>query len=299
MYSRLYPPSEVFIKDAHMKIEKQTRAERRELIDQTLLQDWKIFKDIINISYLSKEYNLMQRICQAAMQSKRFQKDYKKDLEFLVAISCLYSNDSYNGYNVLRVMIINDLHNMNIWNCFNAIVQNPEDSRIIRFIIRLLARFQMSNSLHIMHGNNCLLAGTYKYALSEYTTTFKQEKTPLLAFMIAVTLVQMACQKNTAKKHSLVVQSHAFLTVYQKMRGEDLQHEVYYNFGRACHQLGLFPLAIHYYKKVLRFDSRLLRVKTRNTLDLKREAAFNLSLCYKSSGAKNLALMYLRKYIVI
>lgn len=296
----LDPISEVFINEVPIKSEKKGK-DKEKKTELIIEQEWKIYNDILNISYLANQMNLMQRINQSALLSKKFTKEpnYKKQIELAHAISSIYSKDTYNGYNTLRAMILSDVHNVNIWNLFNALLQTPDDCRNHRFVMRLLSRENVSPVLHILHGNNCLVAGTYKYALSEYCNTFRSFESPLAAFLIAVTLFQMACQKNTAKKHSLVVQGHAFLTIYKKLRGADCYHEVHYNFGRAYHQLGVYPLAIHYYKKVLDFDSPLLRQKSRNDLDLKREAAFNISLCYKLSGAKHLALMYLRKYIVV
>ena len=43
-------------------------------------------------------------------------------------------------------------------------------------------------------------------------------------------------------------QACSFLNTYKELRGEC--QEVYYNLGRAMHQLGLLPAAIFYYKKV-------------------------------------------------
>ena len=72
--------------------------------------------------------------------------------------------------------------------------------------------------------------------------------------------------------------------------------ESYYNLGRAMHQLGLFPAALHYYKKTLETKPMIEREKI---FDLSREAAFNLSLIYQGSGSHDIARMYQQKYIVI
>jgi general transcription factor 3C polypeptide 3 (transcription factor C subunit 4) len=72
--------------------------------------------------------------------------------------------------------------------------------------------------------------------------------------------------------------------------------EAYYNLGRAMHQLGLLPAALFYYKKALNCQPM---VAERPMFDLRREAAFNVSLIYQGSNAYELASMYVRKYIVI
>ena len=44
-------------------------------------------------------------------------------------------------------------------------------------------------------------------------------------------------------------QACSFLNTYLHLRGRC--QESYYNLGRAMHQLGLLPAALHYYKKAL------------------------------------------------
>ena len=76
------------------------------------------------------------------------------------------------------------------------------------------------------------------------------------------------------------------------------------------HQLGLLPAALHYYKKGLSLgpavpmDNSAPGKSTRDNstadiFDLKREIAFNIALIYQSSGADDLARMYLHQNIVI
>ena len=90
-------------------------------------------------------------------------------------------------------------------------------------------------------------------------------------------------------------QACAFLNQYLQLRGSC--QESYYNLGRAMHQLGLLPAALHYYKKTLEFAPA---ANDNNVdFDLRRETAFNVSLIYQGSGSHDLARMYLNKYIVV
>ena len=166
-------------------------------------------------------------------------------------------------------------------------------------------------ALGILNGHNCLVAGTYKYSLGEYMSAFKQDRgnNPLIALMLGLTFVHMACQKFSARKHSLVVQACAFLNTYVKLRGKC--QETFYNLGRAMHQLGILPAALHYYKKALDVGPIIkpdgsagetsgdLKDQKLNIYDLSRETAHNIALIYQSSGNKELARMYLHKYIVV
>ena len=123
---------------------------------------------------------------------------------------------------------------------------------------------------------------------------------PLVALMLGLTFCHMACQKFSAKKHSLVVQASSFLNTYKSLRG-DCQ-EVNYNLGRAMHQLGLLPAALYYYKKGLEMGPSIEKESEsgqHNMFDLSREIAFNMSLIYSSSGNLQLARYYTEKYITV
>ena len=133
------------------------------------------------------------------------------------------------------------------------------------------------------------------FYLGEYMNVYKVERNnPMVPLMLGITFVHLACQKFSSRKHSLVVQASAFLQNYAKLRG--YCHETYYNLGRAMHQLGILPAAMHYYKKVLEMEPP---ISGDESFDLKREAAFNLSLMYKNSGTFDLARMIIDRYIVI
>lgn len=266
----------------------------------TVEEEWALFREICETCYRIGRFSLLQRLAFSAMGSKLFYSspDRALEMEFLCLLACFYNADAYYGYNLARDQLLREMKYPRIWNLFNLILQRADDVRHNRFLMRLLARHPNHPALTILHANNCLVAGTYKYALSEYAATFRSNPTPLSAFLIGVTLFQMACQKFSAKKHSLVTQGLAFMWKYQQYRGEEGYQEVHYNIGRAFHQLGLLPAAIYHYKEALHFTSPLLE-KYPHLLDLKQEAAFNLYLIYMSTGAYNIARSYVDKYIVI
>ncbi|XP_076638153.1 general transcription factor 3C polypeptide 3 isoform X3 [Colletes latitarsis] len=244
-----------------------------------------------------KRYGLLQRICLSALTSKRFEKR-NTQIMFLCLLSCIYNNDSYHGYNIVR-QLIRVCHRPNTWNLLNIIIQDAQDCRHNRFIMRLLGREDVFSHLNILHANNCLVSGTYKYALNDYISLFKVAPNALLALLIGVTLLQMACQKFSVNKNQLVIQAIAFLKKYCQLRGEDGKQETYYNMGRAFHQIGLLPAAVHFYKLVLNEDPGEIVKENSYLLDLKQEAAFNLHLIYLDSENFLLARMYLEKYITV
>ena len=66
--------------------------------------------------------------------------------------------------------------------------------------------------------------------------------------------------------------------------------EATYNIARAFHQIGILELAVSYYHKLLSFSV---------SENLKREAAYNLSLIYRESSSPELANKILIDYITV
>ncbi|OAD59331.1 General transcription factor 3C polypeptide 3 [Eufriesea mexicana] len=289
-----------------LQLHRLSRGEKLEegnapsFLNNTELSEKKEFLLLLQMCKLActlKKYGFLQRICFSALTSKRFEKR-NSHIMFLCLLSCIYNNDSYHGYNIVR-QLIRVCQKPNSWNLLNIIVQKAEDSRHNRFIMRLLGREDVFSYLNIMHANNCLISGTYKYALNDYISLFKVVPSALLALLIGVTLLQMACQKLSAKKNQLVIQAIAFLKKYSQLRNEDGEQEACYNMGRAFHQIGLLPAAVYFYKLVLDKDPGNLVKKNSHLLDLKKEAAFNLHLIYLQSENYLLARMFLEKYITV
>lgn len=256
-----------------------------------------LFLQMCKLAYELKRYGLLQRICFSALTSKRFEKR-NSHIMFLCLVSCIHNNDSFYGYNIVRE-IVKVCQRSNSWNLLNIVIQKAEDSRHNRFIMRLLGREDAFSHLHIMHANNCLVSGTYTYALNDYISLFRVTPNALLALLISVTLLQMACQKNSSKKNQLVIQAIAFFKKYAQLRGIQGQQEANYNIARAFHQIGMLPTAVHYYKLVLYSDPGNLVKQNEKLLDLKKEAAFNLHLIYLQSENLHLARMYLEDYITV
>lgn len=78
-----------------------------------------------------------------------------------------------------------------------------------------------------------------------------------------------------------------------------------YNLARAYHHVGLLHLAVDLYEEVLAMPPSPPRpspggaAESVHPLDCKKQAAFNLVLIYKSSGANQLALEVMSCYINI
>ncbi|XP_069973320.1 general transcription factor 3C polypeptide 3-like isoform X2 [Penaeus vannamei] len=267
--------------------------------DVSIEDQWELFTSVCNILHEKKRFEELERMTFTALGSKEFMKDKERarEVEFMCLLACIYNESSYFAYNIMRELVIKNPENERCWNLLNLIISKADDFRHNRFLLRLTHKHPDLVALGLLNGHNCLVAGTYKYSLAEYTGAFKQDPSnPLIPLMLGLTFTHMACQKFSGKKHSLVVQACAFLNTYVEMRGEC--QESMYNLGRAMHQLNLLPQAIHYYKQALNCQP-VESLEGGPMLDLSREIAFNLALIYQNSGSPDLARMYMYKYIQI
>ncbi|CAH8643066.1 unnamed protein product [Heterobilharzia americana] len=62
----------------------------------------------------------------------------------------------------------------------------------------------------------------------------------------------MSMQKHIGSRHLAIVQAIGYLGEYIRLRGHC--QEVYFNIARACHQLLITHIAMHYYEKVLAME---------------------------------------------
>ena len=82
------------------------------------------------------------------------------------------------------------------------------------------------------------------------------------------------------------------------------QQEAAYNIGRAAHQLGLLHLAAPFYERALATEppadpSCVVAGAVRSSFDIRKEAAHNLVLIYRTTGAVTLARQVMRQHLVI
>uniref|UniRef100_A0AAG5D271 General transcription factor 3C polypeptide 3 n=1 Tax=Anopheles atroparvus TaxID=41427 RepID=A0AAG5D271_ANOAO len=273
--------------------------------DLPLETEWDLVLRLVTAADRLRDYTFFMKLVFTLRTSKRFER-FRSQLQQLALTACIYNRDPTFGLNIMRDQIrtllcmkptkINHSH---LWNMFNLIILISGDVRYHRYLSRLFNRVPgIEVYPKTLIANYHLNSTTYKYALNEYNKIYLVTNDPLHAMMLAVTLTQIACQKYSSKKHSLVAQAIVFMEKYRKGRPEELQHEVWYNFGRIYHQLGMLHLASDYYKRVLHFDSEVVKENPQH-LCLKAEAAYNLSYIYKQSGNIELARKYMYDYLQV
>ncbi|KAI0333808.1 TPR-like protein [Cubamyces sp. BRFM 1775] len=156
------------------------------------------------------------------------------------------------------------------------------------------------NPLNVaVYGQILLAAKSYQSALFYLLQAYDYAPhDPLVCLCLAIASIGRAMQRQSDNRHHLITQAMAFLTQYRNLRGDTGEgvDEVEYNFGRVFQQLGLHSLAVRHYQKVL--DAAELRTKANEEdYGLAREAAYNLSLIYVSTGAAPLAQALYRRWL--
>ncbi|KAF7249590.1 hypothetical protein EG68_09795 [Paragonimus skrjabini miyazakii] len=119
---------------------------------------------------------------------------------------------------------------------------------------------------------------------------------PLLLLLLAVSFLGVSAHKHAVSRHPAVLQALGFLSEYRRVRGHC--QEVYYNIARACHQLMLGHIAVHYYEKVLTMEPVGETELEKSLTDLRQEAAFNLVLIYRTQGNFAMAHHMIQTYLV-
>lgn len=134
-------------------------------------------------------------------------------------------------------------------------------------------------------------------------------KNSLVIFLATLCFVAMTSRRDITCRNNLACQTIKFLGLYRKLRSENgSMQEIYYNFGRSFHQLGIPNLAVYWYSKVLEepnmqvFEDDPLtgdgKLVDSTKYDLKRLAALNLANIIKNENplkARDLK----RKYCVL
>ncbi|XP_076814589.1 general transcription factor 3C polypeptide 3-like [Clavelina lepadiformis] len=230
----------------------------------------------------------------------------RRQLECVVFSICMISGHYQKAYIYIRSWIHNKLQ-LNeecnyIWNIFSQLIAKTGDHRHQKFCMRLLLKHPDNHPLIVLNGHNFLVSGVYKTALREYLCVHRKfPNEPLYLMMLGIAFINIASQKYTQYKHSIIAQSLACFHKYLKAR--KFPQECYYNIGRAMHQIGLEHYAIHYYEKALEapvaeFESTA-NPDCSFDLDLRREIGFNMSLIYRKSGNIALANETLARYCVV
>lgn len=255
--------------------------------------------------HVQKDYQELKKICFSAYTCSAFE-CYESSIDFYTAISCVVSRDKEFTYNHLKLVASRNPENYQAWNLLSIAMSNIyQDLRHGRFCLRQFLKNPDILPLAVFNGHNALMSGSYKHALGEYMSVFREKPhDPFVAFCIALTFLSLSCQRYVSSKYLCLFQMIAFLHTYLELRGTC--QEAMYNIGRVFHQINMLDKAVIFYKKALSMNdkSRIEPLQENPSefdeiFDVRREAAFNLALIYKNSQSRGLAYQVIKDNFTI
>eukprot|EP01126_Amoeba_proteus_P024718 TRINITY_DN2482_c0_g1_i15.p1 TRINITY_DN2482_c0_g1~~TRINITY_DN2482_c0_g1_i15.p1 ORF type:complete len:516 (+),score=77.64 TRINITY_DN2482_c0_g1_i15:1405-2952(+) len=211
-----------------------------------------------------------------------------RSLKWIICKAYLSCKDYREAMRYVRQLCSSNPTSVGVWNTYHllAILTRDKVSNS-KFLNRLMASHPRSLPLLMAYGHHYHTTGSYKLALDKYVEAYKVDpKLPIVLLCIGVCYLNQSMSRTTAERHLTVLNAFAYFQKYYVLSKRSM--EATYNLARAFHQIGLFYLSIPLYNKVIWSDS-----------DMKKEAAFNLSLIYRSSGSTELARKVLMENIVI
>lgn len=266
----------------------------------------KTFLRYINILFhVTKDHQELKRICFSAYTCSAFE-CYENSIDFYTAVACICSNDKEFTYSHFKILASRNPDNYQAWNLLSIAMSNIyQDLRHGRFCLRQFLKNPEVLPLAIFNGHNALMSGSYKHALGEYMSVFRERPNdPLAVFCVALTFLSLSCQRYVSSKYLCLFQMLAFLNVYLELRGNC--QEAMFNVGRVFHQMNMLDKAVIFYKKALSMNDKS-RIKPlqesqeefEEIFDVRREAAFNLALIYKNSQSYKLAYQVIKDNFTI
>ncbi|DBA78961.1 TPA: hypothetical protein ACH3X1_008835 [Trebouxia sp. C0004] len=237
--------------------------------------------------------------------AKRWADKSRRDVLQMVLAEIHIAKQAHEvAYELLKPVCYRWPDSCHVWNTYCRVLAGMGGIRhTAKFILPLRAKNPCSLPLMLLAGH-CLSQTTHSQALGEYFHAFRlNPHQPLTLLCIALGYMQQAMTRKVDDRNRVVLQAFAFFQEYAQHR--EHEQESNYNLGRAAHHLGLVHIAVEYYKKCLDgHGSQSVQALHNGSeptyqVGLKQEAAFNLSLIYRGTGADDLARQVLQKYVSI
>lgn len=192
-------------------------------------------------------------------------------------------------------------------------------------IRRLYTQYPDSTSLTLLHAHELASRRRYAESFDTHLRAYQLDPTqPQTCLCLGLMLLFFSQHVLVNRKPQVLIKGLAFMDQYRSQRvnvsehnhndrvdlanmslgGDEMtsvsqqaiQQEIYYNFGRFFQEAKLFNLAVDNYNKALEIADTHPRLAL-TPFSLTREVAFNLILIYKQSGADNMVLNIMSKYL--
>ncbi|KAH1219963.1 General transcription factor 3C polypeptide 3 [Glycine max] len=242
--------------------------------------------------------NLSLRLAHTSLSTEK-----KEELRSLGAQMAYNTTDPKHGFDCVKYIVQQHPHGVAAWNCYYKVISRLEnrDTRHYKFVRGMQGKFVDCVPPILISGHQFTICSHHQDAARKYLEAYKLlPENPLVNLCVGTALINLALGFRLQNKHQCVVQGLAFL--YNNMRICENSQESLYNIARAFHHVGLVTLAAFYYEKVIAIcekDYPIPKLPNENPdsiethkpgyCDLRREAAYNLHLIYKKSGALDLA----------
>ncbi|KAK9161939.1 hypothetical protein Syun_002841 [Stephania yunnanensis] len=237
----------------------------------------------------------------------------KMELQSIGAQLAYNTTDPKHAYDCVRHIVQQHPYSYAAWNCYYKVISRLENrlSKHSKFLNNMRTTCTDCIPPFLIFGHQLTMISQHQAAAREYLEAYKlQSDSPLINLCVGTALINLALGHRLQNKHHCLAQGFAFL--YSNLNLCENNQEAFYNIARACHHVGLVNLAVSYYEKVLSTQvndypiPKLLNEDSSRPenlkpgyCDLRREAAYNLHLIYKKSGAVDLARQVLKNHCTL
>ncbi|KAF8404012.1 hypothetical protein HHK36_008888 [Tetracentron sinense] len=234
----------------------------------------------------------------------------KEELRSLGAQIASNTTDPTHGYDCARYIVQQHPYSFAAWNCYYKVISRLENrfSKHSKFLHSMRCTHKDCVPPMIIFGHQLTSISQHQAAAREYLEAYKLlPDSPLINLCVGTALINLALGFRLQNKHQCLTQGFAFL--YNNLRLSENSQEALYNIARAYQHVGLVSLAASYYEKVLAIhekDYPIPKLPSEHSglpenqkpgyCNLRKEAAYNLHLIYKKSGALDLARQVLKDH---
>ncbi|XP_058730229.1 uncharacterized protein LOC131602205 [Vicia villosa] len=223
------------------------------------------------------------------------------------------TTDPKQGFDCVKRVVLQNALSSAAWNCYYKVISRLEtrDTRHDKLLRNIQRKFVDFVPPILISGHQFTICSHHQDAARKYLEAYKLlPENPLVNLCVGTALINLALGFRLQNKHQCLVQGFAFL--YNNARICENSQESLFNIARAFHHVGFVTLAAMYYEKVIAINEKdypIPKLQNENIdvienekpgyCNLRREAAYNLHLIYKKSGAVDLARQVLKDYCSI
>eukprot|EP00172_Hildenbrandia_rubra_P004657 Plantae.Rhodophyta-Hildenbrandia_rubra.ctg9872.p1 GENE.Plantae.Rhodophyta-Hildenbrandia_rubra.ctg9872~~Plantae.Rhodophyta-Hildenbrandia_rubra.ctg9872.p1 ORF type:complete len:483 (+),score=65.13 Plantae.Rhodophyta-Hildenbrandia_rubra.ctg9872:52-1449(+) len=286
----------------------------RSLNSNAFLQlTWRMYESMASQGRKDGAYEVISVLLSVARSRLEMSTSKLYQVRLLYLATCLAGGKYAETVEECRTCLTNNPKDSRLWYLLqyaeNRLLQDLRGNALytaaarqtptIRFVARLLNKKKDCLPVVFASANRLAARNSHQHAIQKYLMAYSlQRKSSLVCLCIGVQLLFVALSRRTRNRNKTVLQAFAFFEEYRRLRGSESSSkilEVEYNVGRAAQQVGLMHIATEMYQRVLHSHDDIV-VPAR--LNIRRDAAFNLSLIYNNSGSKELAAALVKRYLV-